>query len=150
MLQATPPKAEVYYISCEKCPKKFKKKDHFKNHFERIHLKKKKSCNFCKKMFHPLAINRHEKICSGIERQTFQCSLCNKNYSRKEHLKTHLITHQKNEQCEFIFEAMDESELYNELWCIEQAVEQENIVANTEPIVDANYQIMLTDTLKEI
>lgn len=109
-------------FKCDKCSKCFWKKDTFKNHFQQVHLKLKEMCSLCGIFFHPLALNRHKKLaCIIAPKMEFQCEFCSKNFTRKEHMDSHINRmHKKTEEREMIvFVAENESELNNDLWCIE-------------------------------
>lgn len=111
---------EIQKFECEKCSRIFYKKDHIKNHFEQVHLKKKKSCKVCKKKFHPLALKRHQQEKCGENKNRFECNICLKTFLRKEHHKTHTQKFHEAMDSTLIIEATEESQLNNELWCIEE------------------------------
>lgn len=106
---------------CESCAQIFFKKDNFKNHFEQVHLQLKKPCHMCGKQFHPLSLKRHLRgNCLDSPKNKFQCSLCNKYYTRMDHLKTHeKKAHFGMKKTTLV--AKNQSELANmmDLWCFD-------------------------------
>eukprot|EP01083_Nonionella_stella_P283530 965130_1 len=73
---------------CEYCGKTFKTMLYLKNHI-RIHTGDRPFvCGVCKSAFKQQAhLTMHGRIHTG---ETFSCNLCNKSYSRKTTLKTHI------------------------------------------------------------
>lgn len=113
---------------CDKCPRKFKKKDNLKTHIQQVHEKQKKQCITCNRMFHPNAIRRHQTICWAKPKKNFRCEKCGKSYSRNEHLNVH---HRKKhignvQQAEVVIaETKEELEATMMMgWCID--LEEEN------------------------
>lgn len=102
---------------CDICDRKFSKKDHIKTHFEQVHLKKKAKCRKCNKLFHPLALKRHqnEKCSDEKKKKSIVCDVCKKQFSRWSHLKKHQETIHKHWAS--TIEASNEDDLNNELWC---------------------------------
>lgn len=81
----------VKTFHCDLCGKVFKRKEHIKNHLN-AHLKKRSICSLCGRWFHPLALKRHkEQICSGIPKKNYPCNQCGKKFTRKEHVRSHIL-----------------------------------------------------------
>ncbi len=79
---------------CEVCGKSFFSQSKLRRH-TRIHTgERPNECPICYKTFIGISdLKRHRQIHDNSDRPIFQCNLCDKQNSRKDHLRRHLKSH---------------------------------------------------------
>jgi len=78
------------YFPCPECGKKFKLKNGLRQHMI-FHQQPRHECRVCGKFFYTSSdLKVHERIHFNI--RPYQCELCDKRFTRKQHLNRHKLT----------------------------------------------------------
>ena len=102
-------KSETLLFPCNKCDKKFNRKDTLYRHMENVHStynynlpaanellkvrEKEWKCKTCQKSFHSAwNLENHlvKRNCSEITKPDFSCQYCDKSYKEKHNLNKHI------------------------------------------------------------
>ena len=84
-------KVEFEY-PCLHCPKRFQNKEELEKHFDSNH--EIFQCNLCLLILaDKVKLFRHVKVCGLADEDIlrFPCSFCNRPFTRKDHLKNHMV-----------------------------------------------------------
>ncbi|KAK6619501.1 hypothetical protein RUM43_012258 [Polyplax serrata] len=97
-LSSSPPQVKpadpLRRFQCTDCLKLFTRNDHLKNHMRTHTGERPYECDVCQRSFAKhFDLTRHKQYVHGSVTMFFICEECGRTFSRKDHLKSHLITH---------------------------------------------------------
>ena len=81
-------------LDCDRCGKSFKEGSKLKRHMDAVHLQIMKQCDICGGEYKDLGI--HKKRIHFVLIGTFQCSLCDKVFSKRDLQQIHMKTTHQN------------------------------------------------------
>ena len=89
-------------LQCDKCNKYYMSKDALQRHKRIIHGNVIFKCEICNKEFNTKTrFSTHMEFIHTVQKQEFQCNVCEKSYKALLYLKKHLLTHKVKEfKCE--------------------------------------------------
>lgn len=88
------PKELPKRFPCTQCHKSFSRSHHLKSHMRTHTGERPFACDLCQRSFAKHSdLTRHKQFVHGSVTTFYICEECGRTFSRKDHLKSHLLTH---------------------------------------------------------
>jgi len=84
---------------CDRCNKRFRRKNDLTTHITNVHLKVKHPCTECDAVLSStISLKQHIRMKHSGVSETHVCNVCGKNFTHKQYLDKHLLTHENTEK----------------------------------------------------